>query len=119
MTVNKTLIFLDDVRNPFENDWLAFSPVNDYQEVIWLKDYYQFVDYIDTKGLPYVICFDHDLGTEDEKTGYDAAKYLVDYCLDRNLSLPLYNIQSANPVGKANIDGVLKSYQKYFNNNAT
>lgn len=133
---NKTLIWLDDVRNPFENDWLVFSPVNDYEEVLWLKDYNQFVDYIDTKGLPYAICFDHDLsdfqalkfGTdmldevdlpETEKTGYYCVKYLVDYCLERNLDIPLYNIQSANPVGKENIDGLLKSYKKYFNKNAT
>lgn len=49
-------------------------------------------------SLPDGICFDHDLG--EEKTGYDCAKWLVDYCMDNNLKLPLYAIQSANPVGK-------------------
>lgn len=132
MLVNKELLWLDDARDPFKNDWLIFSPVNDYENVVWIKNYNDFVNYIENNGLPYAICFDHDLsdfqalkfGTdmlddvdlpENEKTGLDCAKYLVDYCLDRNLPIPHYNIQSANPVGKANIDMLLKNYEKYFN----
>jgi hypothetical protein len=49
---------------------------------------------------------------QEEKTGFDCAKWLVEYCLDNKLQLPLYNIQSANPVGKANIDGLFKSFIK-------
>jgi hypothetical protein len=52
-----------------------------------------------------------------EKTGMDCAKWLVDYCLDNKLTLPLYNIQSANPSGKDNIDGLLKNFIKYQNKN--
>jgi hypothetical protein len=114
--MNKTLIWLDDFRNPFKNNWLVFTPCNDYSEVIWLKTYVDFVDYIQTKGLPYAICFDHDL--QDyidgvEKTGFDCAKYLVDYCIDNDKDLPLYNIQSSNPSGKDNINGLLQNYNKF------
>jgi hypothetical protein len=35
--------------------------------------------------------------------------------LDNNKSLPLYNIQSANPVGKANIDSLLINYIRHMN----
>lgn len=50
-----------------------------------------------------------------EKTGYDCAKWLVEYCLDNNLKLPKWNIQSANPVGKDNINGLLLSFSKNVN----
>ena len=130
----KTLLWLDDIRNPFEDDWLVFSPITPDQ-VIWVKSYQEFIDWIRNNGLPDAICFDHDLGMEvalkarakgkskresrklkqEEKTGYDCAKWLVDYCIDNSEPLPLYNIQSANPVGKANIDGLLKSFIKNYN----
>jgi len=64
-------------------------------------------------GLPDGICFDHDLGLEGstvEKNGYDCAKWLVEYCLDMDKNFPPYAIQSANPVGKENIDKLLKSF---------
>jgi len=49
----------------------------------------------------------------DEKTGMDCAKWLVEYCLDSNLQLPEYTIQSANPVGKENITSLLENYKKH------
>lgn len=131
------LIWLDDIRNPFENDWLAFSPIEQPFDVVWVKSYNEFVDYIQKNGLPDGICFDHDLGFDikqsmreqgvskrksrklyrdlKEKNGYDCAKWLVNYCIDRDLNLPKYNIQSANPVGKVNIDGLLKSFIRQKN----
>ena len=42
----------------------------------------------------------------------DCAKWLVEYCIDNNKKLPLYNIQSANSVGRENIDSLLKSFNK-------
>lgn len=106
----KTLLWLDDSRTPFENDWLVFSPIEQPFNVVWIQSYTEFINWIEMKGLPDAICFDHDLGTD--QTGYDCAKWLVDYCIDNNKSLPLYNIQSANPVGKVNIDSLLKNYIK-------
>jgi len=53
--------------------------------------------------------------TDKYKTGYDCAKWLVGYCIDKNLALPLWNIQSANPVGKENINSLLNNYKKYYN----
>jgi hypothetical protein len=130
-----TLLWLDDYRNPFENDWLNFSPIPQPFTIIWVKSYKQFVDYIYDNGLPTAICFDHDLGLEVaikarekgmskrasrklkqlEKTGFDCAKFLVDYCIDNQLDLPKWNIQSANPVGKENINSLLLNYQKFKN----
>lgn len=119
-----TLLWLDDIRNPLENNWLVFSPIEQPFNVVWVKKYHEFVSWIEENGLPDAICFDHDLSdihikksTYIEKTGYDCAKWLVDYCIDNNKELPLYNIQSANPVGKKNIDDLLKNYIKYLDNN--
>ena len=113
-----TLLWLDDIRNPHEDDWLVFSPIA-HTKVVWVKKYWEFVNWIKENGLPDGICFDHDLSdihcnksTYKEKTGMDCAKFVVEYCLDNNLPLPKYNIQSANPAGKENIDGLFKSFLK-------
>lgn len=138
----KRLLWLDDIRDPngYEmdgNTWAsAFSPIQAPYSIHWVKSYHEFVDWIKFNGLPDAICFDHDLGMEvalnarekgiskresrklkqKEMTGMDCAKWLVDYCIDNQLTLPLYNIQSANPVGKENIDGLLKGFIKHQNN---
>lgn len=121
------LLWLDDCRDPMKDDWLNFSPIpkNDISEVIWVKSYQGFINWINQNGLSDGICFDHDLGFTNEyyienniespkpdKSGYDCAKWLVEYCIANNKQLPLYNIQSANSVGKANIDSYLKSFLK-------
>lgn len=134
----KKLLWLDDTRNPHElkdgiKHWLVFSPIEQPYEVVWVKSYNEFVTWIERNGMPNGICFDHDLGMEValnarskgmskrksrelkklEKTGYDCAKWLVEYCMDNNVVLPLWNVQSANLVGKDNINGLLKSFLKF------
>lgn len=32
----KKLLWLDDIRNPSESDWLTYNPIN-HDEVIWVK----------------------------------------------------------------------------------
>ena len=106
--MGKKLLWLDDYRNPYENDWLIFSPIGRDADVIWLKSYNEFIEYIEQNGMPDGICFDHDLG--EEKTGYDCAKWLVEYCMDNGLSIPKWNVQSSNPVGKENINSLLNNF---------
>ena len=127
----KTLLWLDDYRNPFdESNWLVFSPIPHPFTTIWVTNYNEFVSWITTNGLPDAICFDHDLSDfqifasccpelmkdvpwpEHEKTGMDCVKWLVDYCMDNQLPLPLYNFQTANPVGKENMKSYLDNYIK-------
>jgi hypothetical protein len=48
-------------------------------------------------------------------SGYDCAKWLVEYCMDNDLDLPNWIVQSANPVGKDNINGLLNNYLKHRN----
>lgn len=134
MSKTKTLLWLDDYRDPFSKkiDWMIFSPIGRDVETIWVTSYQEFIDWIMINDLPDAICFDHDLSDyqmhrcvypelyegiempENEKTGYDCAKWLIEYCLDRNIDIPKYNIQSANSVGKENIKGLLENYKKHL-----
>jgi hypothetical protein len=112
----KTLLWLDDKRNPFKMDWIErFSPIGIDVNIIWVKSVNSFIKYIYKFGLPDAICFDHDLGDNNipEKTGYTAANWLMNYCMDNDKKLPLYNIQSDNTVGAENIDKLLKNYKKH------
>ena len=112
----KTLLWLDDVRDPFDKnvDWLIFSPIGRNISVVWVKNYDEFEHNIIVNGLPDAICFDHDLADE-EKSGYDCAKFLVKYHDLSGGEFPKWAIQSANPVGKKNIDCYLKNYLKHIN----
>lgn len=48
----KTLLWLDDVRDPHTDDWLNFSPIGRGCRVVWVKSYTEFVSYIVFNGLP-------------------------------------------------------------------
>lgn len=113
----KTLLWLDDWRDPFENpEWLNFSPIGKDVEVHWVKSYAEFTDWITQNGLPTAICFDHDLGDIDDKTeltGYDCAKWLVRYCINYHKPLPVWKVISSNPVGREKIESWLSNFQKY------
>ena len=63
-------------------------------------------------GLPTFIAFDHDLG-DSVPTGHDLAKALVELDLDGVIDMPIdlvFEVHSANPVGRANIKGILDNY---------
>lgn len=104
----KMLLWVDDVRNPFEDDWLNFSPIGRNCRVCWTKSYRETIEFL-TYIWPDAICLDHDLG--EDKNGYDIAKFIVNKCIKSNLPLPKYTSQSANPVGRENILQLLKNYE--------
>lgn len=112
----KQLIWLDDKRNPdgpygYKGDrWIDLAPIPKPFETTWIKDPESFKAWVNKYGLPDAICFDHDLG--ECESGYDCAKFVIDYCLDNNVPVPKYVVQSSNPVGKANIEGIFKSFLK-------
>lgn len=115
------LVWIDDIRDPQEPTWQNWIKknfgTNDF-DITWIKSYKKFVDFVDKNGLPSNISLDHDLGdVEDpnnEKTGYDCAKYIVDYCMDNDRDIPNYRIQSDNGPGRENIDKYLQNYHKFY-----
>lgn len=99
---NMYKLFLDDERDP---------TFKDYDAVV-VRTYDEAVEYVTQFGLPSFISFDHDLG-KNQKTGFDFAKWLVERDLDRNeMSNDTFSfyVHSQNPIGKANIEGLLLQY---------
>jgi hypothetical protein len=103
-------LFLDDER----------YPPNDGREWVICRNGDQALDEFLYRGMPSYISFDHDLG-EDSGTGYDIAKMLVEvdlqtpeemYRFPENFS---FYVHSQNPIGKANIEGLLNNYLKQRN----
>lgn len=134
--MKRTLLWLDDLRNPFLGDWIDKYVPNFDGAIIWVLNYEQFTQWIMVNGLPEIISFDHDLADEHytpeeywhdyqiskeyqdaqnytEKTGKDCAKWLVDYCIDNNLKLPNFVVHSHNPVGADNIKNLLNSFKEF------
>lgn len=93
-------LYLDDLRIPKTDGW---SIVRSYDE---------FVSWVTSNGAPDVVSFDHDLG-EDVMTGYDCVKWLVEYCIENNVTFPQWNVHSANPVGKENIERYIVNFLKH------
>ena len=108
-------LFLDDVRD-------ANTFLQDTRTWVTVRNYNEFVKMITERGIPSYISFDHDLADEhyanmgggqfNEKTGYDCAKWLVEFCLRTKQILPDWRTHSMNPVGRKNIDELLLNYRK-------
>jgi len=129
-------LFLDDIRTP-ESTYTYMikkigKPALAYLNVEWtiVRNYLDFISEIEQKGLPELISFDHDLADEHydpsmylgdypteflEKTGFECAKWLVEYCLDNDLDTPPFLVHSMNPVGSERISGLLNNYSNFYN----
>lgn len=138
----KKLLFLDDFRTPklvpqYDYATAIQAPFRKEEEWDVVCNYNEFVSYIQeyyeiNKSLPELISFDHDLADEhyqaqtqeaidnmnsEEKTGYDCAKWLADFCMDNDLKLPKYLCHSQNPTGKENITKFLDNFLKFQQKN--
>lgn len=118
--MKKVRVYLDDVRIPTDEDWVLST------------NYQEFVDKVNEIGLENIetISLDHDLGEGamieyynnvrknyelnynniEEKTGFDACKFLVNKSLDEGTPLPTVYVHSANPIGSANMMGYINNY---------
>ena len=118
MKRNNIILWLDDMRDPNNyKDFYINQYVRDCDEIVWVKNYREFCNYLNSNEFPAYVFFDHDLG--EELTGYDCCKYMVDFLMDNNIDPNDYHfiVQSANPVGRENIYGLVNNYIKYYNNN--
>lgn len=127
-------LFLDDYRNPKdaflydeEKSLHQASGLSDWQWVI-VRNYDQFVAYIEETGIPEVISFDNDLSdahmnyfqkaclspdqfydiTKVEKTGIHCAMWLRDKCVRELKTIPRYYVHSANHLARPIIREILK-----------
>lgn len=125
----KVYLLLDDTRN--QNEVYRLMNYNVYKDVQWVvvRSHIEFMQYINTNPLPYMISFDHDLKQEHytpekywtdyhasaeyqeeqghTETGFDSAVYLAEKCKAEGLKLPKFLVHSANPCGRDRITQVL------------
>lgn len=131
--MNSYNIFLDDIRFPPEA--FKYTKDRDYVEKDWIvcRNFDQFTKKIEKEFIAgkvlSLVSFDHDLAPEHyapqtrwddynewakegaafvEKTGYDCAKWLKEFCTNYNMPIPQLKFHTMNPVGKENM-------QKVFN----
>jgi hypothetical protein len=96
-------LYLDDIRIPKTEGW----------DIV--RNYDEFVFWVKLHGIPDEVSFDHDLGEDTEKTGLNVAKWLGQYCIEKNTPFPKWNVHSANPIGKANIEAYINNVIKHQN----
>ncbi len=124
-------LFLDDNRFPGDVYGYTHKPI--YLEKTWkiVRNYDEFVESIESDGIPDIISFDHDLSMEHygvhdnltqdeydlytEKTGYHCAIWLLEYCMDNKLELPkIILVHSMNIPGSQNIMSLFNTYKKVY-----
>lgn len=134
---NLTILWLDDQRDPYKylktkstsatfarNKQFYDNLLKQYHaNFVWVKNLYQFIDYIEKNGVPQFVSFDHDLnnrgggeGLSDEQklnnNGVNCAKWLVNYCKQMGQPLPKFYVHSANPKHGPEINRVLTGENK-------
>ena len=95
----KYKLFIDDERYPIGDSWVIARTSNEAVEII--KEH----------GIPSFISFDHDLGGSD--TSMIFIHKMIDFILDGDMMIPDnfdFYVHSQNPIGKQNIEGILKSF---------
>lgn len=114
-------LLLDDLRDV--NQVFEYTKQKVFLTQSWfiVKTYQEFIICIIDNGLPEFLSFDHDLGegsmiNGEEKSGYDCAKWLIDYCINNQADLPTYFCHSMNPVGSEKIRGLLQNYSIFVHN---
>jgi hypothetical protein len=108
-------MFIDDERTPDDVFWID-RDVYDNKEWVICRNSHEVNVCIKHNGMPSFISFDHDLG-ENEDTGYDIAKSLVDLDMDNKAKFSPefgYVVHSKNPIGSSNIKNYLDDYLKKF-----
>lgn len=108
-------LFLDDIRFPEQ----VLPSGESLNTIVICRNMDDAVWNVKQRGLPQKIYFDHDLAHEHyiigsgEKTGYDFAKWFVDFVRQNQLKLPKdfrYVIHSMNPVGAQRIRDCMEDF---------
>ena len=107
-------LFLDDLRSI---EMVYDKSMENEFDIV--RNYKDFVEYIQNKGLPNFISFDNDLGLDENgiiaPDGYAAAKWLV-YESGLNLIHLKFKVHSANPIASEQIKSLLTNYINHLKN---
>jgi len=114
-------LFIDDERMPADVTWAPWEIQEMYRNEEWVvaRNFPQAYSIIIHRDMPKFISFDHDLG-ENQQTGFYIARRLIDDALDfpdePHMQFPegfAFYVHSKNPIGKANIEGLLNNYLEF------
>lgn len=111
-------LFIDDERSLEDVTWAPWQVREKYRNEEWViaRGAYQVYQEISKRDeFPSFISFDHDLG-EYSDTGYDIVKELINRDIGRWVKIPKdfdFYVHSQNPIGKANIEGLLNNYLEH------
>lgn len=113
----KTLLWLDDLRDPRKEKLHRLSPVPKPYRVVWVRSFEEFTAFVEKNGIPGAVSFDYDLGVDRSlgialnnpliRNGAECALWLKNYCLEKGAPFPPYAIHSINESGKEEIFKVL------------
>jgi hypothetical protein len=135
-------LFLDDVRQVKDAfiignfDFKSLEEASSINNWCWdiVRNYDQFVKYVEENGIPHTVSFDHDLSQEavehymkearltgvfeygnlKDKTGLHCALYLLDKCIKEKKPFPKYYIHSANEIGRNNIKKEIEEFTNRY-----
>lgn len=88
-------LFLDDLRSPPSDDYVV------------CRSSEEAIKYIINNGWPLMMSLDHDLGESDTAMVFLKSLYKI----WNGEKIPIWQIHSQNPIGKANIASFLTSWQ--------
>ena len=111
-------VYLDDIRNPTQT-----YPETLHTQWVIVRSYDEFIKVLNERGIAEFYSFDADLADEHynsntphseykEKTGYEALKYLVNYCMNKEIELPPCKVHSMNPVQRENMNNYIRNYRE-------
>jgi hypothetical protein len=131
-------LYLDDVRAPVDSYGYTSNQYYLNSDWVVVRTYDEFVNRIEDglkeEEFPAIVSFDHDLADEHydptmykglsayekaaknfiEKTGLECSKWLVQFCIDNDISMPICLIHSMNPAGSERIKQSIADYDRYM-----
>lgn len=108
-TSDSVFIFLDDIRQPPSDSWVVVRTT---------PEAYETIRRLTKMGITMVVSLDHDLGEDKEgqalPSGYDLLNWLEkDIATDERFRPDIvFQIHSANPVGRDNMARAIKAINK-------
>lgn len=123
-------LFLDKSRVPADVTWVQLPKSPDW---VVVRNCLDFKLRVASFGLPGFISFSHNLSAEhnaidwskftipdyyslENKTGYDCACWLIDYCVMYDKPFPDYAVHSQNTVGGEHIHSAVWAYKRWREN---
>jgi len=92
-------VYLDDLRTEPEG-WVLVKTAQEAIDLLITNDVAE-------------ISLDHDLGEEENGTGYDVITWLEEAVYERNFKPPVIHIHTANPVGRDKMEAVVRNILRF------